>query len=110
MAWCQHLSSSLLVMDREGPPGCSWKDELVWNPFFAARGLNRRRRRSVSPWGVSVREEGARLEEVYPERKLCRVACVIVAVAGADAVFVSVPRLPATGARRGVHSRPSWGF
>jgi hypothetical protein len=50
MAWCQHLSSSLLVMDRKGPPGCSWKDELVWNPFFAARGLNRRRRRSVSPW------------------------------------------------------------
>jgi hypothetical protein len=105
-----HLSSSLFVEDREGPPTCSWKDELVWNPFFAARGLNRRRRRSGSPWGVSVREEGARLEEVYPERKLCHVPCVIVAVAGADAVFVSVSRLPATGTRSGVHSRPSWGF
>jgi hypothetical protein len=82
----------------------------VWNPFFAARGLNRRRRRSGSPWGVSVREEGARLEEVYPERKLCHVPCVIVAVAGADTVSVPVPRLPATGTRSGVHSRPSWGF
>lgn len=99
-----------LRVDREGPTRSSWKDEPVWNPFFAARGPDGRRRLSVSPWGVSVREEGARLEEVCPERKLCHVPCVVVAVAGADAVFVSVPRLPATGARRGVHSRSSWGF
>jgi hypothetical protein len=59
---------------------------------------------------VSVREEGARFEEVCPEWKLRHVPCVVRAVAGADAVAESVPRSPAADARRGVHSRSSWGF
>lgn len=59
---------------------------------------------------VSVREEGARFEEVCPEWKLRHVPFVIGAVAGADAVHVSLPRSPAVGAHRGVHSRSSWGF
>jgi hypothetical protein len=59
---------------------------------------------------VSVREEGARFEEVCPEWKLRYVPCVVRAVAGADAVVESVPRSPAADARRGVHSRSSWGF
>jgi hypothetical protein len=59
---------------------------------------------------VSVRKEGARLEEVYPEWKLCHVPVVIGAIAGADSVFVCVPRLPVSRTRREVHSRSSWGF
>lgn len=44
---------------------------------------------------VSVVTEGARFEEVYPERKLCHVPFVIGAVEGADAVPVPVSRSPA---------------
>ena len=62
------------------------------------------------PGWVSVREEGVRFEEVCPELKLRRVPCVLAAVAGVEAVCVSVSRLPAVGAHRGVHSRSSWGF
>jgi len=42
------------------PANCSWKDEPVWNPFFAAHEADGRCRLSASPWVVSVREEGAR--------------------------------------------------
>lgn len=44
---------------------------------------------------VSVVTEGARFEEVYPERKLCHVPCVNRAVAGVDAVPEPVSRSPA---------------
>lgn len=54
--------------------------------------------------------EGVRHEEVCPERKLCHVPFAVGAVAGAAAVSQPRPRLPATSARRGVHSRPSWGL
>lgn len=83
----------------------------MWNPFFDSRADGV----ALPPFLAVVgrlrpRGEGVRFEEVCPERKLCRVPFAVVAVAGAAAVSESAPRLPATGARRGVHGRPSWGL